>query len=215
MAKIVSFGAYRARLRGRSYWARRLEFHRWFWGQSLDRLASYIETLTKERTMSDKKDLKIEAPAGEKHMVLTRTFNAPRSLVWRAVSQPEHVIRWFGPHSHANKVLRFDWRVGGGWRIQSSMADGMVIVFHGEYREIEPEWKTVQTFAVEGMYDDQYAVETMTLEEVDGRTVYKVVSEMPDVASRDGMLASGMEVGVVEGFERLDAILEELKAGDR
>jgi uncharacterized protein YndB with AHSA1/START domain len=212
MAKIVSFGAYRARLRRRSFWARRLEFHRRIWGESLDRLANYLETLKKEKKMSNKKDLNIEAPAGEKHMVLTRTFDAPRSLVWRALSQPEHIIRWWGPHSHANKVLKFDWRVGGGWRIQSSMADGTVIVFHGEYREIEPEWKTVQTFAVEGMYDGQYSVDTLTLEEVDGKTIYKVVSEMPDVAARDGMLASGMEVGVVEGFERLDAILVELKA---
>ncbi len=213
MARIISFGAYRARLRRRSSWTWHLEHHRWFWGTSLERLTAYIETLKQEIDMTDKKDLKIEAPAGEPHMVLTRTFDAPRSLVWRALSQPEHVIRWWGPHNHANKVLRFDWRVGGGWRIQSSMPDGTIIVFHGEYREIEPEWKTVQTFAVEGMYDGQYSVETLTLEEIDGKTVYKVVSVLPDVASRDGMLQSGMEVGVVQGFERLDAILVELKAG--
>jgi len=211
MARIISFGAYRARLRRRS-WGRQLEFHRWLWGVSLDRLTAYIDSLKEERQMTDKKDLRIEAPAGQPHMELTRTFDAPRSLVWRALSQPEHLIRWWGPHSHANKVLQFDWRVGGTWRIQSSMPDGMVIVFHGEYREIEPEWKTVQTFAVEGMYDGQYSVDTLTLEEVDGRTLYRVVSVLPDVAARDGMLASGMDVGVVEGFERLDAILVELKA---
>jgi uncharacterized protein YndB with AHSA1/START domain len=215
MGKIISFGAFAARLRARAFRPLTLEGYRRLWNQSLDRLADYLEQLTKEREMTDKKDLKIEAPAGENFMVMTRTFNAPRSLVWKAFSQPEHVIRWWGPHSHANKVLRFDWRVGGTWRIQSSMADGTVIVFHGEYREIEPEWKTVQTFAIEGMYDDQYSVETMTLEEVDGKTLYKVISVLPDVAARDGMLASGMEVGVVEGFERLDAILEEFKAGDR
>ena len=212
MTRIIPFGAYRARLRRRSIWIGSREFHRRLWAASLDRLTAYIETLKQERAMSDKKDLKIEAPAGEAHMVLTRTFDAPRSLVWRALSQPEHIVRWWGPHGHANKVLRFDWRVGGGWRIQSSMADGTVIVFYGEYREIEPEWKTVQTFAMEGMYDGQYAVETLTLEEVDGRTHYKVVSVLPDVAARDGMLASGMEVGVVQGFERLDAILVELKS---
>lgn len=212
MARIISFGAYRARLRRRSSWSRHVEFHRWLWGASLDRLAAYIETLREEKPMTDKKDLRIEAPEGLPHMVLTRTFDAPRSLVWRAISQPEHLIRWWGPHSHANKVLKFDWRVGGTWRIQSSMPDGMVLVFHGEYREIEPEWKTVQTFAVEGMYDGQYSVENLTLEEVDGKTLYKVVSVLPDVAARDGMLASGMEIGVVQGFERLDAILVELKA---
>ena len=81
-----------------------------------------------------------------------------------------------------------------------------------QYREIEPEWKCVQTFAVEGMYDGAYSVENLTLEEVDGKTIYKVVSVLPDVAARDGMMASGMEIGVVQGFERLDAILEEFKA---
>lgn len=212
MGRIISFGAYRARLRRRSLWIQRLEFHRRLWGASLNRLANYIDTLSREAEMTDKKDLRIDAPAGQPNMVLTRTFDAPRALVWRAISQPEHLIRWWGPHGHANKLLRFDWRVGGGWRIQSSMPDGMVMVFHGEYREIEPEWKTVQTFAVEGMFDGQYSVETLTLEEVDGKTLYKVVSVLPDVAARDGMLQSGMEIGVVEGFERLDAILVELKA---
>jgi uncharacterized protein YndB with AHSA1/START domain len=213
MAKIISFGAFRAQLRARRLGGFSFSNYGRFWVESLDRLTDYLDDLiNKEKKMSDKKDLQIDAPAGEKFMVLTRTFDAPRSLVWKALSGPEHIIRWWGPHSHANKVLQFDWRVGGRWRIQSSMADGMVIVFHGEYREIEPEWKTVQTFAVEGMYDGAYSVETLTLEEVDGKTVYNVVSELPDVAARDAMLASGMEVGVVEGFERLDAILVELKA---
>lgn len=212
MARILSYGAFRARLRRRT-----LSFALdAFWPAALERLASYIEQLNaRETSMSEKKDLKIEAPPGEKTMTLTRTFNAPRSLVWRALSQPEHVVRWWGPHRYANKVLKFDWRVGGHWRIQTTTAEGEVIVFAGEYREIEPEWKTVQTFGMEGMYDGAYSVETLTLEEIDGKTHYRVVSVMPDIASRDGMLASGMEVGVVEGFDRLDAILEELKAGDR
>lgn len=215
MSKIVSFGAFAARLRARALPAFRPETYRRFWSGSFDRLADYLERLTKERKMTDKKDLRIDAPTGENFIVLTRTFNAPRSLVWRALSQPEHIVRWWGPHGHANKVLHFDWRVGGSWRIQSAMPDGTIIVFHGDYREIEPEWKTVQTFAVEGMYDGQYSVDTLTLEEVDGKTIYRVRSELPDVASRDGMLQSGMEVGVVEGFERLDAILEEFKAEGR
>lgn len=214
MTRIISFGAFKAQLRRRASVALSFHTYRRLWSENFDRLSDYLDDLmNKEKKMSDKKDLAIQAPAGENFMVLTRTFDAPRSLVWRALSQPEHVIRWWGPHSHANKVLRFDWRVGGGWRIQSSMPDGMIVVFHGEYREIEPEWRCVQTFAVEGMYDGQYSVETLTLEEVDGKTHYKVVSVLPDVAARDGMLQSGMELGVVQGFERLDAILVELKAG--
>jgi len=208
MPRIIAFGAYAARLRRRQT---PRDANRRFWTEQLDRLAAYLAVLIRETDMQ-KKDLAIEAPAGERHIVLTRTFNAPRSLVWRAISQPEHLIRWWGPHRHANHILQFDWRVGGIWRIQTTTPEGQSIVFHGTYLEIEPEWKTVQTFGVEGMYGDAVSTDTLTLEEIDGVTHYRVVSVLPDVASRDGMLASGMETGVIEGFERLDAILFELAA---
>jgi uncharacterized protein YndB with AHSA1/START domain len=158
-------------------------------------------------------DLKIAAPPGEAFIVLTRTFNAPLALVWRAVSEPEHLVRWWGPHSHSSKVLELDRRVGGNWRIQTTTKSGQVIVFHGEYREIEPPRKCVQTFGVEGMYGGAYSVDTLTLEAAGDRTIYKVVSVLPDAATRDAMMNSGMEFGVIEGFERLDAILETFKAG--
>jgi uncharacterized protein YndB with AHSA1/START domain len=158
-------------------------------------------------------DLKISSGGSEPTVILTRTFNAPRALVWKAMSQPEHILRWFGPHAHTNRMVHFDWRPGGSWKIETTTAEGHVIIFYGDYLEIVPPERTVQTFGVEGMYDGQYSVETLTLEEIDGKTHYKVVSVLPDVAARDGMLASGMEIGVVQGFERLDAILVELKSG--
>jgi uncharacterized protein YndB with AHSA1/START domain len=194
MPRIIAFGAYAARLRRRQT---PRDATRRFWTEQLDRLAAYLAVLIRETDMQ-KKDLVIEAPAGE--------------LVWRAISQPEHLIRWWGPHRHANRILQFDWRVGGTWRIQTTTPEGQSIVFHGTYIEIEPEWKTVQTFGVEGMYGGAVSTDTLTLEEIDGVTHYRVVSVLPDVASRDDMLASGMETGVVEGFERLDAILFELAA---
>lgn len=80
-------------------------------------------------------DLEIKAPVGEPIVIMTRTLNAPRALVWRALSEPEHVVRWWGPHGHKNRVLEWDWRVGGKWKIESTMPEG-VIVFFGEYREI-------------------------------------------------------------------------------
>ena len=147
-------------------------------------------------------------------IVITRQFDAPAALVFKATTTPELVQRWWGFDSSQWLVCEIDLRVGGTWRYLTREEGGFEVGFHGEYREIEPEWKTVQTFAVEGMYDGQYSVETLTLEEVDGKTLYKVVSTMPDIAARDGMLQSGMEVGVVQGFERLDAILVELKAGE-
>jgi uncharacterized protein YndB with AHSA1/START domain len=157
-------------------------------------------------------DLKFIAPPGEPILIMTRSFNAPRPLVWKALSEPEHVIRWWGPHGHKNRVLQFDWKVGGKWKFETTTADGQVIIFHGEYRDIAAPETVTQTFAVEGIYEGQYSVDTVTLQEFDGKTIYVGVSRLPDAESRDAMMASGMEVGVVEGFERLDTMLEEFKA---
>lgn len=156
-------------------------------------------------------DLKIEAPDGKPVIIMTRTFNAPRALVWKAISEPEHAVRWFGPHDHKNKVLKWDWRVGGEWSIESTPPDGQKIVFFGEYREIAKPEKVTQTFSFDQLPPGAHSIDTVELIEKDGKTIYKATSLMPDLESRDGMLASGMEVGVVEGFERLDAMLEEWK----
>lgn len=184
--------------------------YRRLWEMSLDRLEEYLQTLRQGETAMD--DLRIEALPGKNFMTFSRTFDAPRELVWRALSQPEHVIGWWGPHGHRNKVLAFDWKVGGMWKIESTLPDGQALVFHGEYREIEPPRKVVQTFGVEGMYDGGYSIDTVELEDIGGKTLYRAHSELPSVEARDGMMQSGMEVGVREGFERLDAMLEEWKA---
>jgi uncharacterized protein YndB with AHSA1/START domain len=157
-------------------------------------------------------DLKIEAPKDEPIIVMTRTFNAPRELVWKAISEPEHAVRWWGPHSHKNKVLKWDWRVGGEWSIESTMPDGGKIVFFGEYREIQKPEKVTQTFSFDQLPPGAHSVDMVILEDHGDKTVYRATSRVPDFESRDGMLASGMEVGVIEGFERLDAMLEEFKA---
>jgi uncharacterized protein YndB with AHSA1/START domain len=178
----------------------------------LDRLADYLATLMRKEQPMD--DYRIEAPADQPTIILTRMFKAPRRLVWKAFSEPEHIIRWWGPHSHKNRVLELDFRVGGKWKIESITPDGTVIVFHGEYRAIDAPRLVSQTFGVEGMYGGAFSVDTVTLEEVGDQTLYRNVSVMPDMASREGMLASGMEVGVREGFERLDRMLEEFKSND-
>jgi uncharacterized protein YndB with AHSA1/START domain len=186
-----------------------LEVSRRFWGISLDRLADYIETLKRRRPMDD---LKIEAPAAEPVLIMTRTLNAPRELVWRALSEPQHVIAWWGPHGHKNRVLEFDWRVGGKWRIESTMPNGSAIVFFGEYREIDKPEKVTQTFSYDQLPEGAHSVDTVILEDHGDTTIYRAMSTLPDIASRDGMVASGMETGVRQGFERLDAMLEDWKA---
>jgi len=212
--KIVPFRRFLARRRQRNTsgaaspaW---LEVYRRFWDASLDRLADYLSNVEKKGTVMD--DLKIETPANEPVLYMTRTLKAPRALVWKALSEPEHVVRWWGPNGHKNRVLEFDWRVGGKWRIESTIPGGMVIVFFGEYREIDKPEKVTQTFSFDQLPEGAHSVDTVILEDHGDTTVYRASSTLPDIASRDGMVASGMETGVREGFERLDAMLEEWKA---
>lgn len=110
------------------------------------------------------------------------------------------------------ELLKWDWRVGGEWSIESTIPDGQVITFFGEYCEIDKPEKVTQTFAFDGLPPGAHSVDTVELIEKDGKTIYSATSRVPDFESRDAMLESGMEVGVVEGFERLDAMLEEWKA---
>ncbi len=187
-----------------------LEIYRWFWDASLDRLTDYVKLLKEKGTQMH--DLKIIAPQGEPIMVMTRSFDAPRALVWKALSEPEHVVRWWGPHGHKNRALEFDFRVGGKWKIESTLPDGQVIVFFGEFLEIVKPEKVTQTFSFDQLPEGAHSVDTVVLEDHGERTVYRATSTLPDVASRDAMIASGMETGVVEGFERLDQMLEEFKA---
>lgn len=184
---------------------------RWrlFWKRSLDRLDDYARMMREETRMSD---LKIEAVPGEPVLLMTRSFAAPRALLWKAMSEPEHLARWFGPHDHVNEVLEFDFRLGGKWRIRSTMRGNEQVTFFGEFCEIDEPRLLTQTFAFDGLPEGTYSVDSVELIELGGRTLYRARSVFPDIASRDGMLQSGMETGVVEGFERLDAMLEAFKA---
>lgn len=186
-----------------------IDAYRRLWNRSLDRLASYLTTMRNGETRMH--DLRIDAPPDSNMLYMTRTFEAPRALVWKALSEPEHVVAWFGPHGHKNRVLEFDFRVGGKWRIESTMPEGR-IVFFGDYLDIVRPERITQTFSFDQLPPGAHSVDTVELEEKDGKTIYRARSVMPDVASRDAMIASGMETGVVEGFERLDRMLEDWKA---
>jgi uncharacterized protein YndB with AHSA1/START domain len=152
-----------------------------------------------------------EAPVGEPLIIQTRVLDAPRPLVWEAMTKPEHVARWWGPRALSIKVERLDVRPGGSWRIVQTSPDGRSFTFHGEYRDVIVPERIVQTFGMEGMYDGRFIVETMTLEDLGGRTRHKVVSRFDSVADRDGMIASGMEAGARESMERLDELLAEIQ----
>ena len=154
--------------------------------------------------------LKLEVPPGKPLIISSRTFAAPRALVWEAMTTPKHLVRWWGPRLYKNRITDYDLRVGGKWRIEQTDEKGNVYAFHGVFREIAPLARLVQTFGLDGMFDNRVVIEDMTLEAVAEATRYRVVSTFETLADRDGMVASGMEWGARESMERLDELLAEI-----
>ena len=186
--------------------------HLRFWNASLDRLTDYLGKLkTREYDMSD---LKFDYPKDAPLMITTRTFDAPRALVWTCFSQPEHVVRWWGPKSISpiTKLDTFEFRVGGKWRFITQRPDGSeTIVFHGTYKDIAKPERIVNTFAVEGLYaEDDLLTETHSFEARGDKTFYRAVANLGTIEARDGVVATGMERGARESMMQLDELLAEL-----
>ena len=149
-------------------------------------------------------------PQGEREIVLTRTFNAPRALVFEALSQPQHIRRWWGQSDDSMNVCEMDFREGGSWRFVVHGPQGEH-GFRGEYREISPALRIVQTFEWEGL-PGHISLETLSLAERDRQTVMTILCLFDSPEDRDGMLGSGMEEGAGQSYDRLEALLGELKA---
>jgi uncharacterized protein YndB with AHSA1/START domain len=145
----------------------------------------------------------------DREIVLTRVFDAPRRLVFEALTNCEHLKHWWGPRRYALASCKMDFRPGGAYRIVQRGADGAEFGFRGEYREIVPPERIVQTFEFEGM-PGHVSVETLTLVELNGKTTYTSTSVFDSVEDRDGMLNSGMEEGASETMDRLAEYLETL-----
>ena len=153
--------------------------------------------------------LSVTTPS-DREIVMTRVFDAPRDLVFEAHSSGEHLRHWWGPRRYEIKSCELDFRPGGAWRIVHRGSEGDEYVFHGEYREIVRPERIVWTFEWEGM-PGHVSVETMTLEEDDGKTTFTSTSVYDSIEDRDGMLAGGAEEGAAESMDRLDEYLEVLK----
>jgi uncharacterized protein YndB with AHSA1/START domain len=146
----------------------------------------------------------------DREIVMTRVFDAPRELVFEAVSKPEHLKEWWGPRGHTMPVCEVDFRPGGAYRFVNRDADGNEYAFRGEFREIVPPERIVWTFEFEGM-PGNISVDTLTLVEEDGKTTLTSTSRYDSVEQRDGMLQSGMETGAAESYDRLAEFLEKLQ----
>jgi uncharacterized protein YndB with AHSA1/START domain len=137
---------------------------------------------------------------------ITREFDAPPEKVFRAHTDPELVVRWTGPRSTQMRIDSFDCRTGGSYRYLMS-DDAGEYGFFGCFHEVRPGELIVQTFTFEGM-PDGVALERLVFEDIgDGRTRLSTTSLVDSFEGRDGFVASGMEVGVIEGYERLDEVL--------
>ncbi|MDQ3989726.1 MAG: SRPBCC family protein [Actinomycetota bacterium] len=146
---------------------------------------------------------------GRQDIVITRVFDAPREVVFKALTDPNLIPSWWGPARYETTVDRADVRPGGQWRYVSREADGTQYGFRGVYHDIVAPDRVVQTFEFEGM-PGHVSLDTATLEEVDGKTKYVGVSVFQSVADRDGMAQSGMEEGASEGFDRLAEVIQSL-----
>jgi uncharacterized protein YndB with AHSA1/START domain len=143
-------------------------------------------------------------------ILITREFNAPKHLVYRAYTTPELIKRWWGGERGEVTHAEVDLRVGGTWRYVMTANRGFEVAFHGEYREIVPNERIVSTEVYEAMPDD-YAVCTVTLSETDGRTALTLLVQHNSQAARDGHINSGMEGGMQEAMNHLEQIAVSLR----
>jgi len=155
-----------------------------------------------------KNEMTVTLPS-DREIKLTRVFNAPRRFVYEAMTSCEHLSHWWGPRKYKTVQCSVDFRAGGKWRIVQTGPDGE-FAFRGEYREIVPNERVVQTFEFEP-WAGHISVETMTLTESDGKTTLTTVSLFDSKEDRDQMLQSGMEIGAAETYDRLEEYVPELQ----
>jgi uncharacterized protein YndB with AHSA1/START domain len=159
--------------------------------------------------MNDTRTLKISTP-GDLEIVITRDFDAPRSLIFDAMSKPELLERWLlGPPGWSMVECEIDLRVGGTFRHVWRNADGTEMAMHGVYREVLQPERIVRTESFDVGCDAQMGeqVATLILTEKNGRTTLTVTVLYPSKEARDATIASGMERGVAASYDRLEDLV--------
>jgi uncharacterized protein YndB with AHSA1/START domain len=153
--------------------------------------------------------LKVTLPS-DTEILLSRVFDAPRHLVWETMTKPEYVRRWWCcMDGYTMPVCEMDFRVGGKWRFVMVGTDGNEAGFNGEYKEIVPTQRIVQTEIFEP-FPDSPSLCTMTLEERDGKTYYQTLVKHTSKEARDMHVQSGMEGGANIAFDRLEEVAQSL-----
>jgi uncharacterized protein YndB with AHSA1/START domain len=137
----------------------------------------------------------------EREIVMTRVFDAPRRLVFEAMTQPEHLVHWFGPHGWTLAVCQVDFRPGGAWRFVLRGPGGRDVGMRGVYQEITPFERFISTES----FDDYpgESLNTLTFSEQDGKTTFGITVLYASSEVRDAVIRSGMENGAGECYDRL------------
>jgi uncharacterized protein YndB with AHSA1/START domain len=151
----------------------------------------------------------ITAEPGVPFIDFTREFDAPRELVYRAHLDPELLVQWLGPRKYTMRVERWDPRDGGSWRYTHRDDQGNEYGFHSVFHGTPSPDGMVQTFEFE-LAPGNVSLDSVRFEERDGRTIVHGRSVHQTVEARDAMVAGGMESGMNEGYERLDALVARL-----
>src|SRR5271157_2084876 len=156
---------------------------------------------------------KITAEPGKQEIIIEREFDAPRELVFKAFTDPKLYAQWLGPRGLAMKLETFEPRDGGSWRYNQKDQNGNEYAFHGVNHEVTASERIIGTFEFEGLPEKGHVIlQTARFVAMPGnRTLLTSQSVFQSVADRDGMLQSGMEVGVNDSYDRLDELLEILK----
>jgi uncharacterized protein YndB with AHSA1/START domain len=146
----------------------------------------------------------------DEQILITREFDAPRHLVYRAWTEPELVGRWWSGNRGEVTVAEVDLQVGGTWRYVMVTDDGFEAAFHGEYREIVPNERIVATEVYEGVPEVE-ALNTVTFAEADGRTTLTMLVQHASKEARDAHIDSGMEAGMREAMDLLERVANALR----
>jgi uncharacterized protein YndB with AHSA1/START domain len=165
--------------------------------------------------MTTKGSALVTLPADDQ-ILITREFDAPRNLVYKAWTTPELVKRWWGAKRGEVTVAEIDLRVGGKWRYVGVTPDGTEVGFHGEYREIVPNERIVSTEVYEGVPQPEEGpelgtVNTATFAETDRRTRLAILVEAPSKDVRDAIIESGMEAGMQDALDLLEEVAASIR----
>jgi uncharacterized protein YndB with AHSA1/START domain len=195
-------------------WAER---YRAIWEQRFDRLETYVRELKAKETkmavssVANSDTFKVTTPS-DREIRITRVFDAPRQLLFEAMSKPEHIKRWWGilDKGYSVPACEVDLRPGGAWRFVNRTPRGEVVAFYGVYREITPPERMVFTEIFEP-FPDSESVVTAVFTEENGKTRLTLTSLYPSLEVRDMVLKSGMERGAAISYDRLEEVARQLQ----